>query len=119
MSTSVSLYEKFGPATIDAVVDRFYQKILADPSIRHHFANTDTERLRRHQAAFVGYALGGPAYSGRGLATAHRGLDLQPAEFGAVVGHLEATLTELGVESSDIQAILGKLAPLQEMILYK
>ncbi|MFZ5815850.1 MAG: group I truncated hemoglobin, partial [Bacillota bacterium] len=91
--TTQTLYEKYGGhQTISAVVDRFYEKILADASINHFFTQTDMEAQRRHQTAFISFALGGPAYTGRSMERAHAGLNLQPAHFNAVAGHLVATM---------------------------
>jgi hemoglobin len=42
-----SLYERIGgKEAVEAAVDRFYEKVLADPSINHFFTNTDMTRQR-------------------------------------------------------------------------
>jgi hemoglobin len=54
-----TLYEKLGGKEMIAqVVDSFYKKVLADDRINQFFANTDMEKQRRHQTAFISYALG-------------------------------------------------------------
>ena len=64
-----SLYERIGGmGTIDAVVEVFYRKVLADERLSGFFENVDMDVLRGHQTAFIMRALGGPnQYEGRDL----------------------------------------------------
>ena len=116
-----SLYEKLGgKEAISAVVDNFYDRILADDSINHFFANTDMEKQRRHQAAFISFALGGPnQYSGTSMEKAHAGMNLQPEHFNAVANHLAAALADFKVSPADIDAVISQVATLKDSILYK
>ncbi|HLI01304.1 MAG TPA: group 1 truncated hemoglobin [Acidimicrobiales bacterium] len=115
----MSIYDQIGGApSVTAAVDRFYDKVLADPSLSGYFAGTDLARLKGHQRAFLSAALGGPdMYAGRDMAAAHAGLDITEGAFDAVVRHLVATLTELQVPSDVIEAVGGKLAPLAPQIV--
>jgi hemoglobin len=97
-----TLYEKLGgTAAVDAAVEIFYKKVLADDHIKHYFRGIDMPRQADKQKAFLTMAFGGPnTYSGSSMASAHahlvrRGLD--DSHFDAVMGHLGATLDELGV----------------------
>ena len=97
-----TLYEQLGgAAAIDAAVDIFYGKVLADERIRHIFAQTDMDRQRTHQKAFLSMVFGGPnAYQGRDMRAGHARLvaeGLNDSHFDAVVELLGATLIELGV----------------------
>ncbi|MCI3919093.1 group 1 truncated hemoglobin [Paenibacillus sp. TRM 82003] len=113
-----SLYEKLGGTeAVAAVVDIFYKKVLADERINGFFANTDMEKQRRHQTAFISYALGGPQFSGRSMEKAHEGMNLQESHWNAVVEHLVASLQEAGVGEEDIATIAGALTPLKPHIL--
>ena len=86
-----SLYERLGgEAAVDAAVDKFYEKVLADERIRHFFTETDMAKQRRHQKSFLTFAFGGPQnYSGRGMREAHRKLveehGLNDSHFDAVI----------------------------------
>src|SRR5215213_8710191 len=115
VSERKSLYEELGGrAAIAAVVEEFYARVLADPTLAPMFAGTDLDRLRRHQAAFLVAALGGPnEYRGRGMRHAHAGLNITAAQFGAVAGHLSDALTACGVPSSTIATVIGHVAQLQ------
>ena len=103
----MSLYARLGQeAGIRAAVDDFYVRVVGDPQLAPYFAGIDMPRLRRQQAALLVQVTGGPAgYSGRELARGHAGLDITPADFDRVVGHLVATLTALGVAEEDIAAV--------------
>ena len=122
MNTAVvSLYEILGGKdTLSEVVDELYQRILADDRIAHYFAHTDMNRQRRHLAAFMAVALGGPsAYSGRGMSQAHAGLNLTSADFGAVAGHLVGTLEMFKVPQHYIDTVVGTVAGLEGDIVGK
>ncbi|MGE5658431.1 MAG: group I truncated hemoglobin [Actinomycetota bacterium] len=121
MNTSNTLYERLGgqPA-IEQVVDDFYQRVLADETVSGFFAHTDMEKQRRHQTAFISYALGGPnRYSGRSMEKSHAGLNLQPVHFDAIVKHLGGALAAKGVTSEDIEAVKERVLTLREAVLYK
>jgi hemoglobin len=102
MVMNKSLYERLGgqPA-IDAAVDLFYKKVLADPRINHFFENVDMEKQARMQKGFLTFAFGGSHnYTGQSLRTAHARLvkqGLTDSHFDAVLEHLAATLKELHV----------------------
>lgn len=88
--------------------------MLADPQLAPMFASVDVDRLRRHQAAFLVSALGGPnEYRGRGMRQAHTGLNITTAQFGAVAGHLSDALAAFGVPNPTIATVIGHVAQLQ------
>lgn len=119
MSTP-SLYEKLGgQAAIRQVVDEFYNRVLADPTVNHFFAHTDMEKQRQHQTAFISFALGGSDYTGRSMEQAHSGLNLQPEHFEAIATHLGASLSAKGVSAADIDTVLSQVATLKEAVLHK
>ena len=97
-----TLYEQLGgAAAVDAAVELFYKKVLADDRIRHFFEGVDVRRLAGHQKAFLTTAFGGPArYRGQALRQGHAHLvarGLSDSHFNAVIELLGQTLAELGV----------------------
>jgi len=106
-----TLFQKLGgKEAVEAAVDRFYTRVLADERIRHFFDGVDMERQRQHQKLFLTYAFGGaPNYPGRSMREAHRHLvekmGLNDSHFDAVVEDLALTLEEMGVESALIQEV--------------
>ena len=115
VSERTSLYEELGgKAAIAAVVEEFYARVLADPTLAPMFAGVDVDRLRRHQAAFLISALGGPnEYRGRGMRHAHAGLNITADQFGAVAVHLSDALAACGVPAPTIATVIGHVAQLQ------
>jgi hemoglobin len=105
-----SLYEQIGgEAAVNAAVDLFYRKVLADDRIADFFDDVDMERQAAKQKAFLTYAFGGPNhYSGKDMRTAHAHLvarGLNETHFEAVVENLVATLQELNVPDELIQNV--------------
>ena len=110
-----TLFERIGgTAAIDAAVDTFYEKVLADDRIMRFFNDVDMNQQSRHQKRFFAYAFGGmPDYPGRSLRNAHQSLvknrGLNDTHFDAVMEHLGSTLKELGV-SVDLITEAAKIA---------
>ena len=117
---ATTLYEKMGgESAIKEIVDDFYRDVLADEIVSHFFDHTDMEKQRRHQTAFISYALGGTKqYSGRSMEKAHAGLNLQPEHFDAIVKHLGDALAAHGVSPEGISAALDRVATLKDAVLY-
>src|SRR5215469_191536 len=90
----ISLYDAIGGrASLIAAVDVFYRRVLDDPELSPFFPGGVGERHRAYLVTFLGEALGGPSrYRGREIATAHRELGINEAQFDCVAGHLDATL---------------------------
>lgn len=94
-----SLYDKIGgEAAVDAAVDLFYRKVLADDRISQFFDTVDMDAQRAKQKAFITVAFGGPNnYSGKDMRAAHAHMELTEEHFNAVMENLGGTLKELGV----------------------
>jgi hemoglobin len=121
MSTAagVSIYDTIGgePA-LTAVVDDFYQRVLADPELAGFFAGTSMTRLKARQVEFFAAALGGPQeYSGATMRQAHQGRGIRQPHFDLVAGHLVASLGAAGVPQETIGQIVAAIAPLAEQIV--
>lgn len=117
-----TLYEKIGgEEAIEKVVDYFYNElVLKDDTVNHFFKDIDMEKQLRHQTKFISFALGGPnQYSGQSMAKAHEGMNLQPAHFDAIATHLHDALAHFGVNETDIDTALSKVASLKDDIIYK
>ncbi len=94
---------------MDAAVDIFYAKVLADDRIRHFFDGVNMVRQAQKQKAFLTMAFGGPNnYTGESMRRAHAKLverGLNDSHMDAVLEHLSATLRELGVPAKDIAEV--------------
>lgn len=106
-----SLYEQLGgEAAVNAAVDIFYRKVLADHRINRFFDNTDIEKQAAKQKAFLTMAFGGPNnYTGTDMRKAHEHLvkkfGLDDSHFDAVMEDLTATLQELNVPQNLIDQV--------------
>jgi hemoglobin len=99
---SQSLYEKIGgDAAVNAAVDIFYRKVLADDRINQFFEGVDMEKQAAKQKAFLTFAFGGPNnYTGKDMRDGHAHLvarGLNDSHFDAVMENLGATLKDLNV----------------------
>lgn len=115
----MTLYDQLGGApAIEAVVDSFYQKILADDSISHFFAGMDMADQRKKQVLFVAFATGGaPKYPGRAMRATHKHLALTDDHFDAVAHHLAATLREFSVPEHLVSEVLHRVGSLRDDVL--
>ncbi|MGD8641342.1 MAG: group 1 truncated hemoglobin [Gammaproteobacteria bacterium] len=90
-----------GEPAVDAAVDIFYRKVLADDRINQFFDGIDMDRQAAKQKAFLTFAFGGPNnYSGKDMRDGHAHLverGLNDSHFDAVMENLGATLKELNV----------------------
>lgn len=102
-----SLFDRLGGnAAVDAAVDIFYAKVLADDRINQFFTSVDMEKQAAKQKAFLTMAFGGPnSYSGLDMREGHKHMNLNEGHFTAVVENLAATLKELGVSDADISEV--------------
>lgn len=119
------LFERLGgqPA-VEAAVDKFYDKLMADTKISPFFKDVDMKRQRAKQKVFLTYAFGGaPNYSGLSMRKAHEKLvtekGLNDSHFDAVAGHLQETLEELGVPKDLIGEVMTIVASTRNDVLNK
>lgn len=109
-TSNQSLFEQIGgEAAVNAAVDIFYRKVLADHRINRFFDNVDMEQQAAKQKAFLTMAFGGPNnYTGTDLRNAHARLvkmGLDDSHFDAVMEHLGGTLKELNVPDNLIEQV--------------
>ena len=110
-----TLFEQIGGKdAVNAAVDVFYKKVLADDRINKFFEGVDMNAQRRKQVMFLTYAFGGPnSYDGKNMRDAHAELvkqGLNDTHFDAVVENLGSTLRELGIPDN----LIGEAAAIAE-----
>jgi len=107
---AASLYQQLGgKAAIDAAVDIFYKKVLADDRIKQFFADVDMVRQHAKQKEFLSAAFGGPKkWEGKDMRKTHAKLPgLNDSHFNAVAENLKASLVELKVKQELIDKVLA------------
>jgi len=119
----MSIYEEIGgEVAVNAAVDIFYGKVLADPLLEPFFSSIDMDGQNRKQRAFFttlfkGNSVGADAYMRKSHKNMVENQGLSDAHFGAVAGHLNATLEELNVPAHLVGQIMGAAAGLQDAVL--
>jgi len=107
-----------GEAAVDAAVDIFYRKVLADKRVNAFFSSVDMEAQRDKQKAFLTTAFGGPNnYTGKDLRQGHRGMNLNEGHFTAIAEQLVATLEELKVPQVSIDQIMAIVGTTKDDVL--
>ncbi len=106
-----SLYDRIGgEPKIAELVDRFYEKVIADSEIGFYFSHIPIDKLRHMQLEFFAMATGGPLlYSGRPLSEVHHPLAISRRELDRFTKHLIETLEEVGIEAQDVLEIVAKI----------
>ena len=116
-----TIYDEIGGApAVTAVVDAFYERLIADPDLMTYFDGRDMARLKAHQRALVTVALGGTSeeYNGRMMQPAHAGMAITNEAFDKVLDHLLAVLTGAGVAPVTAAKILAILQPLRTDVVH-
>ncbi|EWC59150.1 Cyanoglobin [Actinokineospora spheciospongiae] len=115
----MSIYQDIGgEGALVAVVDDFYDRVLADPELVAFFEGVSMPRLKGMQVEFFAAALGGPqVYSGRSMREVHAGRGIAQRHFDLVAKHLTAALLAAGVPAGAVEAIIGAVAPLAPEIV--
>src|ERR1700744_4045967 len=106
-----SLYEQVGGAAgVEALVDRFYEKLWAEPKLDQFFKGIERDQLKRHQRMFLNLLLGGGEfYSGRPLVEAHATLKIDDAAYDLVCHYFVETCRDLDIDESVISIAGGAL----------
>jgi hemoglobin len=105
-----SLYERLGgEKAVDAAVELFYRKVLADGRIARFFEGVDMDQQIAKQKSFLTMAFGGPnKYSGLDMSNAHKRLvdkGLNDSHVDAVIENLNGTLRQLGVPEKEVKEV--------------
>lgn len=117
-----SLYEQLGGASaIEAVVESFYRKMLADDRVARFFDGIDMDRQMAKQAAFITMVTGGPNhYTGRDMRTSHASMlskGLGDLHVDVVIQHLTGTLAEFGVSQQQIDQVRALCESVRDDVL--
>lgn len=119
-----SLYSRLGgKKAITAVVDEFVNNCAGDTRINKFFADTakDPKRLAKFKGNLVAQICqtsGGPCkYTGKDMKTAHKGMGITDADFGALVEDLVKALDKFNVGATEKNELLGALGGLKDQIV--
>lgn len=110
-----SLYWRLGgPDAINAAVDETIKLSRADPRLAGRLSGGCAPKLKEQLCA----ATGGPCtYTGRDMKTAHKGMNITEAEFGAVAENLIKVLDAFKVPEKEKNELVGLIAPMKGEIV--
>jgi len=114
-----TLYDRLGGREgIRAVVDDFYDRLVADDDLGHFFADADVDSLRRTQTDFLCEAAGGPeTYDAAPVREAHLDVPFEPEDIQRAVEHLYESLDAFDVPEDDADAVVGAIAAYEDDLL--
>lgn len=117
-----SLFDRIGgSAALDAAVQLFYDRVIADPILTPFFESVDLDKQRAKQKAFLAMVFGGPAnYTGLDMRAAHAPLverGLTDRHFDAVAAHLQDTLEQLNVPQDLIAEVMTIAGSVRDDVL--
>lgn len=117
--SEASLYQRLGGVeAIKVVVDDFIGFVAADNRINGRFANTNIANLKQRLVEQVCQGSGGPCeYKGKDMVSAHKGMNISEAEFGALVEDLVKALDKNKVPAKEKGELLGILGPMKPTIV--
>lgn len=118
-AAETSIYEAIGGQdALVAVVDDFYDRVLADPQLAPFFEGTRLATLKGKQVEFFSTVLGGPqVYRGPSMRQVHAGRGISRTDFDRVAYHLTSALTAACVPGDLVGQIIGSIAPLADEIV--
>lgn len=114
-----NLYERLGEREgIRAMVDDFYDRLLADDDLGPFFESADMEKLRQTQTDFLCEAAGGPeTYDAEPVREAHLHIPFTPAHIQRAVELLYESLDAFNVADEDAEAVVQAVAAYEEDLL--
>jgi len=119
MTEHQSIYERIGgQATVDKLIDKFYDRVLDDPELMPFFEHTSMTKQRSMQKEFFSAALGGPLdYTGASLQAAHAGRGITSHHLTRFTDHLIETLEAYGINDADVNSIVAQIGTFANAIL--
>lgn len=114
-----TIYNEIGGRdAVEAVVDDFYDRVLADEQLVGFFEGMDMAELHAHQVQFISSVAGGPVeYDGDDMYEAHDHLDISECDFDAVGTYLERALRENGVDDDNVERIMAEVVALKDPVI--
>ncbi len=115
-----SLYERLGgTAGITAIANDLVDFHLNNPRIAPRYADSDVAAVKNAAATFFIAGTGGPSvYEGKDMLTAHRGMNIDDAEFMAVLDDAMAALDKNGIGQREKEEVLFILYGLKGEIVH-
>lgn len=115
-----------GEAAVRAVVKDFVAAAAPDPKVnffrdgKYKLDAAGVTKLEQLLVEMISSATGGPLkYTGRTMKESHKGMGITEAEFGALAGHLVATLKKYKVPQAEMDELVAIVAGTKDEIVEK
>ncbi|KQQ81348.1 globin [Xanthomonas sp. Leaf131] len=106
-----------GKAGLTALMDDFMDNLMADKRTRPFFENANRDHVKAQLVDQFCVILDGPCtYGGKDMAEAHRGMNIDRAQFNALVEDLQAAMNKHGIPFRSQNKLLSKLAPMYRQV---
>ncbi len=118
-SPPATLYEELGGQTvITELADNFIMEIAYDERVLPRFADSSVDRFREKIIEHFCWIADGPCiYTGDSMVQVHAGMQINSAEFNAVVEDLIAAMDKTGIALGTQNKLLDRLARLRPEIM--
>ena len=115
-----SLYERLGASDgIAAIASDTVDLHLDNPRIAPRYADSDVVAVKKVVTTFFIENSGGPSvYEGKNMLAAHRGMNIDGAEFVAAIDDAMAALDKNGIGQREKEEVLFFLYSLKEEIVH-
>jgi hemoglobin len=112
MSKPQTLYARLGGYdAIAAVADELLTRLKADRQLGRFWANRGEDGVRREMQLLIDFlcaSAGGPLYyTGRDMATSHKGMGISEDDWLIFIGHVNATLDRFSVPAQEKKEVLA------------
>ena len=114
-----SLYERLGGTDgITRIANDLVDIHMANPAIAPRFADSDPAKLKNGAATFFITGTGGPAvYKGQDMLAAHKGMNISPHEFMAVLDDALEALSRNDIGQREQEEVLFVLYSMRSDIV--
>ncbi len=114
-----SLYERLGGSDgLKAIASDTVDLHLDNPRIAPRYVNSDVPAVKESVAAFFIENSGGPSvYKGKDMLAAHRGMNIDHAEFMAAIDDALAALDKNGIGQREKEEVLFFLYGFREQVV--
>ncbi len=109
---SATLYERLGGYdAVAAVADALLTRLRADAQLGRFWENRGEDGIAREKQLLIDFlcaSAGGPLlYTGRDMVTSHRGMGITTGDWEIFIGHVEATLQQFELPTTEFDDVIG------------
>ncbi len=120
--SGATLYARLGGYdAIAAVADDLLPRLMSDPQLARFWQNRGADGIRREKQLLIDFlcaSAGGPLYyTGRDMATSHKGMGISAGDWEAFLGHLRATLDKFQVPDGERRDVLAFIESTRAVIV--